>query len=308
MLVLKLLSQLNTKIKILILVLLLGLTVFASYLYESKKSRTAPIFFTTQYKPFIVASFEGTKHPFIIDTGAAYHAILDETIANNLKEKKFFSTIKLTDFDQNTHQLDEFYAEKIKFCDINFGKFFFLIPSTPFFGHNHYSKEPKHVLSFNTSTDNPFSYLGHLLLGKMGLYIDFKHSILKFYKTGLVPLYNWPFGFLNFESKLPLQYSHALGPVCLVDTDMGKMRFLLDTGCPISIIHPDKLNHLSPEQSSVCLKKFKINHKNFGPVTITLEPKTPLDQIDGILGLDFFENKELFLNIPEHYFCLRKKH
>lgn len=298
-------SKLNTKTKSIILLLCLFLSIFSSYHYELKKSRSSALLFTQKFKPYISASFNTQIHEFIIDTGAAYHSILDDDIANQLDDKKFFSNIELTDFDNNKFMIDEFYAEKVNFLDIRFEKFFFLRPPNSFFGNNHYTNEPQHSLIFTASRDDPFSYIGHQLLARMNVGIDFKKNIFKLYKPGLVPIYDYPYGFFKFEKKLPLEYSSSIGPVCIVNTDYGLKRFLIDTGCPFSIIHPSKLQIEDSEIISVELKNFKISNKNFGPFKIHLETKTLSEKIDGILGLDFFQNKQLFLNIPENYFCLR---
>jgi hypothetical protein len=299
--------KLNSKKHTLVFILCIVSAVVSSYVHEHKKSRVTSLLFTQKYKPFITASFNGHNHSFVIDTGASYHSILDDEITDKIENKTYFTNVQLIDFDKNHQELSEFYTEKVKFLGINVGKFFFLKASKDFFKNNHYSKEPLKSLNVSTCKENIFSYLGHQLLGRMGLCIDFKNKIFRLYKPGIVPLYDYPFGFFNLEPKLPLEYSFTLGPVCEFSTEFGKMKFLIDTGCPFSVIHPSKLNDYDLDSNSIILKNFKIQNKEFGPIDLHLEPKTPIDCVDGILGIDFLQNKEIFFNMSENYFCLRKK-
>lgn len=303
----KLRLNLNTKYKTIILLFFICISIIGSYQYEIKKSRTTHLFFTESYKPYIKVPLNDHQHPFIIDTGAAYHSILDDEIASTLAKKEYFSTVELFDMDKTQHEIPEFVTEKIQFFNIKFEKFYFLRPSSSFFANNHYTNAPQKELNVDFSNETSRSYLGHQLLGLMGLSIDFKKNIFKLYRPNLIPLYDFPFGFFTFEKKIPLNYTFSIGPVCEVQTESGKLKFLIDTGCPFSVIHPDKAPLVDDGTIWFVFNEFKLDEsRNFGPVNMHIEPKVPLDRIDGILGLDFFQNKQVFFNIPQRYFCLKK--
>ena len=109
--------------------------------------------------------------------------------------------------------------------------------------------------------------------------------------------------FDNF-AKIPLEkHENSLLLFLPIETDFGRLKFILDTGSSVSTIRPSVINvqkyeQMTEKMASFCtLSTFKIGGRNFANTSLALRETDATITYDGILGMDFFQNCALDLDV-----------
>ena len=94
-----------------------------------------------------------------------------------------------------------------------------------------------------------------------------------------------------FSSPFKLDW---IGCVFTVDSNLGKKKFLLDTGCTYSLI---KASIVSPEKKVTTLHNVTIGDYSIGDMEFhLLDFAEQFDEIDGIIGMDFLSKHIIYLD------------
>lgn len=151
--------------------------------------------------------------------------------------------------------------------------------------------------------------LGRGLLKKVNLLLDMECS--KMILTNSVKkLKNDGYDLKTFE-KVPFK----LGPkgiVIEIETDQGKVKLLLDTGCTWTMLHdflyPEILEKKFDRHGFPIYKsdKFIINKRDFGSKELYfLKMTEELNDIDGFLGMDFIKKHVMYIDFEKQYIYIK---
>jgi hypothetical protein len=105
-------------------------------------------------------------------------------------------------------------------------------------------------------------------------------------------------------TKVPL-IMNAYGLVISAQTDLGQKKFLLDTGFTTNVIRSSLLDRQlfqdeKPEEMFVT-SKFLIGERDFGKQEFCpLDIAEAFDDLDGFLGMPFFQNHAVLLGFQNH--------
>lgn len=151
--------------------------------------------------------------------------------------------------------------------------------------------------------EEPIGKVGSRLLAglKNGVFLDLMNSVVYL---------NADFSQLRKEGyqlegmvEAPITFDKAEGILLFVDTDWGKRRFFLDTGCTKSAIRRECIpedavcKEWGPETMAYYTSHFWIGGKDFGEQSFLLFPfASDLEKIDGTLGMDFFKKHRVYLD------------
>lgn len=112
-------------------------------------------------------------------------------------------------------------------------------------------------------------------------------------------------------SEVPFVNSRT-GTVISVETDLGIRRFLLDTGATHSFLRnsdvkKEEQEEFKPGRWRYATKKFVCGNLDFGKTDFVLYELTSIDDdIDGILGVDFFYKYCVFLDFQNNIAVISK--
>lgn len=305
----RILIKKKTAFKLFIFHLVLIAAIFGALQYEAAKSRRFNIYYTETEHPFIKTSLNNYKDHFILDTGGAFFLKINDQLASNLTDTYFDRIIHSTNINGHQQEQSQYVLEKIEFMKIKFSKIFFI----PFKESNiktniiDFEKETKFSKNIK-STRHAHNFIGHRLFNGLNMMFDFPKNKFYLYQSDLIPLFKYPYGYLNFFEKIPIKYNYNQGLICTITTEYGTKKFIIDTGSPLTLFTDKTIpcikNSLN-EYPSYHFKVFNIGSTRFKDVAAVLIDKLPFDDIDGILGMDFLYDKVLFVNLKEDYISLR---
>ena len=142
--------------------------------------------------------------------------------------------------------------------------------------------------------------IGREILGKMNALIDIENSKIIFtnsFKKLEEAGYNIP----SF-TKIPFTLT-PLGIVLDVQTDLGSVKLVLDTGCTYTmlcdVLYPQNISSLTYRHGlpTLTTEKFSINGVGFGSKELYfLEIAEDFEGIDGLLGMDFIECHVMYID------------
>ncbi len=165
------------------------------------------------------------------------------------------------------------------------------------------------VKKAGTIQDGHFGYLGRPILYRTNIYFDFPDSALRLInQEGDLKKIN-----VRLEEYAKVSFKpEECGIVLSTKTDLGELRLLLDTGCSVSLIKSEVLNGEDLNKDSLGNSYFCINtlvlgncqyeKMNFYPFDIS--PK--MENIDGILGMDFLRKHAFYIDYPNHLIYFRR--
>jgi hypothetical protein len=287
-----------------------SLAVFGAYLHEHSKSRRFSLGYTPSEHPFIETNLgELSQEGFILDTGGSFYLKVDDKLASNLPHTYFDRTFTSFNIhgDATTHS--QYFLTDIEFMNIKFSQIFFIPHSPDLSQKNQIDCANETAFSKSLqSTKEAHSFIGHRLFNGLNASFDFPKKRFHIFKPGLIPIFDFPYGYFSFVEKIPITYDFNLGIICKIETERGAQSFLIDTGSPVTLITS---KNLSPPQSETdqlaghVFQKFKIGNRNFEKVSAHIIKTLPFENIDGILGMDFLYDKTLFINLQDDYISLR---
>ena len=280
--------------------LVLPLVFSAGYLQfrkEKRFTRTFPIHFSPKYHPYIKTSINSITDHFVLDTGGSFFCQLDEKAAPLFDHAQFHRTLKSIDIHSGIFEEDEFFLENVNFLGINFSRLYLLKGEDNLFERGILSTSPTDFEKNTEVEDYAGALIGHKLLSNFDVYFDFPNKKLAIYNTGLNPLFHFPYRFLLSTKKIPIDYLDHAGVICEVQTEHGSKKFLIDTGCPSTLVKGE------PNKNEI-LNTFVIGSKNYGPIQAVSTPLTLFKDFDGIIGMDLLYDKSLYIDFENKFICL----
>lgn len=285
---------------------LLVLGLFAlDFRQESKRSRVIHMSYTNTHLPYIKTTFGKSSGSFILDTGGSYCLEIDSTLLDSLSTKKHLGDKHLVNYSQKKTSQESYLIKNIKFLDLDVED---MVVYTVCDNQEQLTRLPYELdpLPWDKSQgDYAFekhNYIGHEFLKATNCLFDFKNSALSVYPKDKTPRYKFPYSMACCFNTIRFDYEPGLGYVCEVFTDYGMKRCLLDTGSSISFLKIDHdilknstqttLNHLPKVQ----LKLFKLGSKCYQGTSMYILEDFKIEGIDGVIGMDFFHDKKLFIN------------
>lgn len=285
------------------------LSILSASSYEKAKSRSFSIFYTPQEHPYFETELNGNHERFIIDTGGSFHLKLEKSIASALPEFRLDRIISSININSKSQKHYQYVMDELNFMRICFSKMYFISydrnePKTNLIEIEKESQFSKIV----SSKQDASCFIGHRLLDGLSITLDFSQGTLKLYKSGLIPLFNYPYGYFTGIEKIPIHYDTNQGISFLIHTNLGPKRFLIDTGSPVSLYWDQGAccNKTTQDTlASFTFDMFKIGSSNFENVSLSVIDNLPFESIDGILGMDFLYDKTLFINLKEDYLSIQ---
>jgi len=145
--------------------------------------------------------------------------------------------------------------------------------------------------------------IGWKIFQNLNLLLDLKNEKIAFCDS-LSTLQKQGYATEHFV-QAPLIIERGLIEV-IVDTNIGSLRCILDTGSTVNILNRDNEKNKSMEEllwspeNYLTVTTFQVNQQEFGPITFRQIPVQMPIHIDAILGMDFFSEHVVFLDFSHN--------
>ncbi len=261
-----------------------------------------PVEFTKSGLPIIGIRIKGKIHKMIVDTGSAWEMILpSENFSTD--SLKHLQTSESINFFGQASKVDSYSLSE---CRIGKAKLKNLISCKI---ENFQTKLSVKQSSLGTINSKGLGYIGWPLLNRTNLYFDLGNAELLLVKHQN-DLKKAGICLEEFE-RIPFELEKC-GLVIKVESDLGILRLMVDTGATGSLIKPGILsaNPLSKDSwdnEHFLSNKFILGKSNFGK-----QPLYPLSiapqfgQIDGVLGMDFLREHPFYIDYQNRLIYIRK--
>ncbi len=289
-------NQIGFKFYVFLSVVLIVLISLVIWFFKEKPYYTnIPIRFTSGSIPLVEIEIQGKEYTVEIDLGSEFQLTLAKKVIDQLY-KQSCGTLVSRDMKGRAYKKLAYRIPLVKMNNISFSDVLIDEQSEEFIENNLFWTDP----SSNRKVGNKVGVLGRELIETKNLLLDFKNH--KFLITNDVKkLKDDGYNLAEF-AKLPFEMTRT-GAVLVVDTDMGKVRLSVDTGCTVSLLRASHLPKETPTQDEkynlplVTTSQFEIGEKNFGPMDLYLIDIAPqLHEIDGLLGMDFLKKHIVYLD------------
>ncbi|MGH9643014.1 MAG: hypothetical protein ACRD3Q_11375 [Terriglobales bacterium] len=106
---------------------------------------------------------------------------------------------------------------------------------------------------------------------------------------------------------IPLERSVDWGLVSRVNTELGDMLFVWDTGSPglVMVKAHAQAAHLDITHGAVTFKHFRMNGREFGPLQFDLWDVAAPPRMAGFIGYDFFRDHVVCIDFPRNRILVR---
>lgn len=257
-------------------------------------------FFPYSKLPVIEAVIEGKRYYLELDTGAAGDLVLKEEILDQMTKKEV-GLIKTIDINGNIYESFEFWIPNLKIYDLNFDSVVVRQENMDFLKEGCVVRASpiNHQKSNQQRHANIAGRIGWGILEKKQWYFDFSHSFL-WMVDDLDQLKKEVKGF-SFSDSIEIPFEiEKRGIVLVVETSIGVKKFMLDTGACVSCLReglvPKGAGKEFEPGKRMLLSDIKIGGKDFGRYSFFLYNFSPMIDVDGILGLQFFERNGIYLD------------
>jgi hypothetical protein len=239
--------------------------------------------FTSANQPCIEIQIGNAKISSMLDLGFRGQFGLSPELLEKIEDKKFLNLktmygAKGNEYVEKVYEIPKACIGKMTFSDSTFHEY-----------TDKYSQDSTLHTSGYSSREP--CRIGWELFGNTNLLVDLKgdkiafcdsintlkaegYSVEKFIKTSLFV----DRGLLEFDVEIPT----------------GKLRCVLDTGCTWNILNTS--DQVESQEVSLFINKVDFGLVNFHPLSI----KLPI-HIEAILGMEFLEDRTLFIDFSEHY-------
>jgi hypothetical protein len=281
---------------------LLILTI-AGFAWNSISTKTyytqIPTKLSMHNTPLIAVKIQDNEYFLEVDLGSKHQLTLNRRIVNQL-DKKNSGTVIARDMMGISYEKAAYLVPLVKIGDLSFSDVIVDEQSDDFMFNNTFGKGANTSKDdFKDDFENRLGSIGRALLVKRNLLLDFHNSIM-FISNDREQLKRVGYDLEDFT-----QCAFEMGRTGIVlptDTEMGKMRFSLDTGCSVSFIRASFISHHVPNGKKYGLpfvrtSKFEIGGRDFGNMNLYLQDITPeLSEIDALLGMDFLKNHIVYID------------
>lgn len=277
-----------------ILLIVVGVICLWYFLSPNDYHERVSVGFMLNKSPYVSIEIEGKSYPVLIDLGARSQMSLEKDILEQI-QKKPEGTHLFRDMHGKRYESVKYRIPKIKIGSVEFKDIEVLEENIDFVtkGSVLYSKDTEKYKR------EVVGDIGRGLLKQVNMLLDFPHAAV-FLSNQLNELKKSGYN-VNTWLKVPFKLDPK-GMVLEIDTDLGKKRFMLDTGLTVTLLRSSNVqNHNELEQHFGMpifpTSKFIIEGKDFGKMNLHLREITPeLDILDGILGMDFFSKHQIYLD------------
>lgn len=238
---------------------------------------------TTQIK------IEEKEYLVKIDLGSKFPLVLTQESLLNLRNKEKKEKVKWKNFKGNSFSANSYLLSKVKLGDITLSNILV---------HENNLEFRKSACFAGNSEEYPQN-IGRPPFEKFKILLDCKNNKL-FISNDLKKLKKEGYEISNFI-RVPCQRGRT-GLILEVETDLGKKRLSIDTGFTItSLRSSSEIKNIGKKYNLpfFTTKKFVIGDKNYGALDLFLLDITPeLNELDGILGMDFIKNHVMYIDFP----------
>lgn len=282
---------------------LLGIINYKTPFFHKKRPITIPVTFGAANIPQAQIEIQGNSYLLEIDLGSKFPLSLNPHILELLK-KKPQGELSSRDVFGNTHTSMAYLLQNVKLGSLAFNNVLTKTDSEDYVSAITLSSEqPKNqkILENNLGT------FGRPLLEDKSLFLDFPHLQISICDDiGDIELSGY-----HPEEFVAIPFTKGRTGLTLeVNTDLGKTRLSLDTGCTLSFIRAqDVASNITRKQenglSYITSSIFTIESQDFGPKNLYLIEITPeLHEIDGLLGMDFLKTHPVYIDPKNHLIYL----
>jgi len=257
-------------------------------------------FFSYSKLPVIEVIIEGNKYYLELDTGAVGDIVLKEEVLEQI-EKKEIGVIKTVDINGNIYENLEFLIPNIKICGVNFVSVGVRQENIALLTEGCVVRDsPKDNQKANDLRHtNIAGRIGWGILKKNRWYFDFFHSLL-WVVDDLKKLEKRSKYFSLLDHvEIPFEVEET-GIVLSVDTSIGIRRLMLDTGACVSCLRESLVQKNDSKEfepgKRMLFSNIKIGGVDFGLYSFFLYNFSPMIDVDGVLGLQFFERNGIYLD------------
>ena len=236
--------------------------------------------------PIIDMYIEGEAYTIGIDLGNHSLVTLDQKILQKI-HKTSYGTANWIDFKGNSYQSPTYVVPEIKMGNQTFTNSIVRQDSEEFHSNVSFKIDSSFYRKLSPASSLEslrVGMLGHPILKKCNLFLDFKHFAmyashdhLSLQKQGLLS---------DHLLKIPFS-PHPDGIMFFVETDLGSLKVILDTGATVTLVR-------APYPTST--SKFSIMGHDFGPRRIFPADIAPEFDCDAILGMDFLNEYPFFID------------
>lgn len=271
---------------------------------EQSKTRSFDLEFDKARIPYLKTTLNDVEGYFLIDLGADLNCSLSAEHLCSIKQLTPLTPKKFINFSNTIFEVNQHYLKEATFLDLKLED---LIISEEINSPQLYEiqmKSVKHVFTPQKFLDKNLikGSIGHRILKNLNIFIDFKKNQLKLFPPDFIPLFNFPHKNLWFFKKTAFQYVENLGYVCSVMLNGSVKKLLLDTGSSFSLIKKSASKNLvsdkeiiAPNSDSISVELqlgcFVCKHQ-----FMYVSEQFNLKDLDGLLGMDFFYNKAIFID------------
>ena len=252
--------------------------------------------------PYLNVKIEGNNYSLLFDIGSTHPLMLKQHVIDTLVHKKSVEEGSSTNFRGESVRIAKYLLPAItieteRFADVIVGV------EPPGFS-NSCELSPRTKGPEKSSCDQLDGSFGSSLLQSYVCLFDFANARLRLYKEPPS---------IDFAKFIVVPLEVCKGGLFLLsmDIDLGLKQFVLDTGASGSLLRKSLLSDikqmerervvkiLSEERILYLNSKTALNRQNLGPQIFYLfEFGKGCEDIDGILGMDFFAGRQIYIDFP----------
>lgn len=261
--------------------------------FSSKRIEETPIYFTEGGLPFVLVTIDGYSCPLLLDLGSKLELGIDPETLDSMN-KVPAGIEKWGNFRGN-----QFIRETYTIPEVKIGSLRIVNPTAVSIEREN---EDDSIIwqdsKTNTKNSPLLGHIGSSLFQSTNFILDTKRCKIIFTNDSerLKQL-----GYdLNAFIKIPFQLQKKK-IVFPITTELGTCTFFLDTGATHSFIQKTICKDIPTVSSKplphILLNTFSIGNQNFGPKKLyPLEVTKYLNDIDGVLGMDFIKKYTLYID------------
>lgn len=273
---------------------LIIISSIACYLAIGKENyKEVEVTFTPSNIPGINARIDRINTMLRIDTGSNFLISLEEPLINQLNLLEIGHT-QTFDLFKNIYQIKKYEIPKIKILGKILNKPIAYELSKAFKTNTTIYEESL----FNEFSQKFQGSIGLPLCQRFFIFYDFPQSRIYLYdkKKYLMKKHSDQFASLPFYYENKMVYLH-------IDTDLGTLRFVLDTGCTKTIVKKATDQNNTPVAAETSC--FQLSDHDFGRQKFFYQ-QFNLDNTDGVLGMDFLKKHAFFFDFEENKLYIQK--
>lgn len=258
--------------------------IFSRYYFSCLNIQISPYSIpTTQIK------IEEKEYSVKIDLGSKFPLVLTHESLLNLRNKEKKEKVKWKNFKGKSFSANSYLLSKVKLGDITLSNILV---------HENNLEFRKSACFAGNSEEYPQN-IGRPLFEKFKILLDCKNNKL-FISNDLKKLKKKDYDISTFI-RVPCKWGRT-GLILEVETDLGKKNLSIDTGFTVSSLRSSaEIKNIGKKYNLPIFttKKFIIGDKDYGASDLFLLDITPeLNELDGILGMDFIKNHVMYIDFP----------